>query len=385
MLVLVVAGGCAAPAVRPRRAWPEPQRTATYPLLDGATPLATVEQQSYLKDVQPHWRLHLAREPGPVDVTLRAVYLDWDHGAYIVGDGGVALRRTPRSAWLREDTGTHANLRALAVIENGPRDRAVFAVGDGGTIVRRDSDGRWTREPSGNTRDLYAVVPYWSRLFAAGDGGTLLERGRDGMWHPFPSRSDANLRALWVCNQHCGDSRNHGVTRQALYAVGDGGAIVNCELPDMREAPVCVRRPSPTREPLYAVLDELALGGNGNLLHAQGRDPFDWTLDPTGLGHDALRALAFNHWMPRTRDGFDPAIPRLAIAGDGGTLLLWPPGLGCGVDLDMAHAPRPVEWTLRNDLMSVDYEELEIYAVGAGGMIIHGVYEGLQIPAVVNL
>jgi hypothetical protein len=171
-----------------------------------------------------------------VEATLRAVCID-ELGAYVVGDGGVALYRTMNRGWRVESTGVTANLRACTTVRvsyNGHQERGLFAPGDDGTVLHRSEDGNWSQETSGTQEDLHAVHDMAPRLFAVGDGGTFLVR-TENVWRSIESHTDADLRAM---HRH--------------VAVGRGGAIIDCHpwpytlKPSSRLA--CVPRPSPTTQ-----------------------------------------------------------------------------------------------------------------------------------------
>jgi apolipoprotein N-acyltransferase len=105
------------------------------------------------------------------------------------------------------------------------REDVALVAGARGTLL--EWDGRaWTAAASGVTSDLRAVhgvpeigdtpalaaVPL--RTFAAGDGGALLSKRRGGTWESTPALTTATLRAL------------AGRQRDAVYALGDGGAAL---------------------------------------------------------------------------------------------------------------------------------------------------------------
>ena len=103
---------------------------------------------------------------------LESVHDVWSPGdgqLVAVGDGGL-IRRWDGRAWIREDSGTTANLLA---VWGSPGD-GLIAVGEDGVALHHDGQ-RWRPLPTGTTATLRAIRGReCSHVVAIGDGGTVL-------------------------------------------------------------------------------------------------------------------------------------------------------------------------------------------------------------------
>lgn len=323
----------------PQFAWADPSA----PALTAAVPFrGTFRSYHYT----------VRREPSGVTGALRAVAIFRDV-VYAVGDGGVILRRTAHTGWVREPTPTTRTLRGL--LGDALFHSEVIAVGDAGTVLRRSPDGTWIPEPVPTTADLYAIIADGDALYAVGDHGTLLERNA-GVWRAIATHTTADLRSF-----------------DGSIAIGRGGAIVDCRAWDSSARPPdlhCVPRRSPTRADLLASLggqiDWRAYGTGGTCVRATRRAPIDAVLDPplpTGAtitaAADAGEPLAQLIAMPGDEGDTAQGSVASILVGTGGTIEI----LGDQrVRLAIPGAP---------DLLGVTLDLTDVFVVGAGGTIVH--------------
>lgn len=170
-------------------------------------------------------------DPG---VSLRGVAVDGSD-AWVVGDDGfVAVSDDRAQTWQVLDTGTQADLRAVAPVDAGVavvgdglililQDGAwtvpptpasgwgellevvqshppngtgrVFAVGRGGVVwSAQDVAGEWSLEDVGVTADLVAVRESHGKIIAVGERGTALRRDPSGTW----ARLNTGVKADFV-------------------------------------------------------------------------------------------------------------------------------------------------------------------------------------------
>jgi hypothetical protein len=318
------------------------------------------------------WHYDFAREASPITVDLRAVTVTHDK-ALAFGDGGVIFTRTHDGPWTQAPSPTRERLRGAW--------RDVYAVGDRGTWLT-GRDGRWNAEETGVAEDLYAVTPVGPWAFAVGDGGVLVERAADGRFTRVDTGTRARLRSIWGAAEGLADSR--GFPTDEIYLVGDGGTIVDCAL--RMSPPVCVPRASPTSENLMQILDAtptahafraagagllsvLVLGDAGTTLGVTlGRlVPYDFRAVPLHVPPGMERVLVSR---ARRTDG------KIAVEGD----RVFPPivTVGAGGRGALLDATRVVPFALPEvgDLHDVAGDELEIFAVGDAGSIVHGRMRG---------
>lgn len=297
-------------------------------------------------------------EHSGVSGDLRAVRFDPDV-AYAVGDDGVILTRRPHSDWRAQASGTHVRLNAISELFD--RDR-FYVVGDGGTILRHVA-GSWRAESSPVTADLYAVARTTSIDLAAGAHGTLIAHLPSG-WVKADSTVDETLRTLWNCsfNEATATGAPH---HEAICAAGDGGRIVRCIIEPLSVS-CSVQSTAATEDLTASTAWPFLIGKHGTVLRMTKFDPFTVTREPTRTSVD-LFAVAENHWGLFVRDGsmLDDII---AVGADGTVAWLQPAG---GPVLTLPD---------RVELHGIDAQELELFLVGRGGMIIHGVMTGPTMP-----
>lgn len=134
-----------------------------------------------------------------------------------VGAGGVLLTSTDGSNWSSVNSGTTADLRAVAVLATFPNLVATYthvAVGAGGAIVRSTDGATWSAQPLGSAPELTALVaPSPAQFVAVGRGGVVMT-SLDGItWLTRASGTTADLYGLIVAgNQYT--------------AVGQGGVSI---------------------------------------------------------------------------------------------------------------------------------------------------------------
>ena len=342
---------------------------------DGPTHTEVRAQFKQLGDVIASveaWHYDFAREPSPSTVDLHAVTVTSDK-AFAFGDGGTILSRTHDGPWTQAPSPTRERLRGAW--------RDLYAVGDRGTWLTA-RDGRWSAEESGASEDLYAVTPVGPRAFAVGDHGVLIERAADGRFTRVDTRTQARLRSIWMAGEGLLDSR--GAPTGEIYLVGDGGTIVDCAL--RMSPPVCVPRASPTSENLMQIVDALPsasafraagagmlqvliLGDAGTTLGVTaGRlAPYDFRAVPLHFPSGMEHVL-----VSRAR----PTDRKIAVEGE----RVFPPivTLGAGGRGALLDATRVVPFALPDvgDLHDLAGNELEIFAVGDAGSIVHGGMRG---------
>ena len=83
-------------------------------------------------------RADTAAETAPAHVAAERSWRARNGGTFAAGADGIVLRREGR-AWVREATGSDADLRALAVDAHG----VLWAAGNDGVLLRREAGG-WT-------------------------------------------------------------------------------------------------------------------------------------------------------------------------------------------------------------------------------------------------
>lgn len=309
------------------------------------------------------------REPSGSTAALYAAMIDAGDSAdqscaYVAGEGGVVLRRTPHGGWTREATPTRQRLRALlepsrVPYVSDPEAAEIYAVGDAGTVLRRSDAGTWTVETVPTTVDLYDVVRSNHLLYAVGDRGTLLER-RGGAWHLIETHSDADLRRF-----------------DDEIAVGRGGAILDCtqlyrsRSNDPALPPACVRLPSPTDADLLALERSWdgwhAYGAGGIAVHVTQSGPHIAELAPPVAGGATVTA-ARRFGLVRMRSPDVTFLSPTIAVGTGGTIDF--------LGEDRAHAALAGA----PDLLGMAVDQLDVFAVGAGGVIVH--LQAVELDAV---
>jgi photosystem II stability/assembly factor-like uncharacterized protein len=259
------------------------------------------------------------RERAPVDVDLHGLRFDSER-AWVVGDRGVILTRTPGSSWRRQPSGTEQTLRAVEVLDPG-----VVVVGDGGVILLQPAPGTpWQRLPSPTTRDLYAITAR-PQDFVGGAHGTLLAR-IGGQWRAIETGSNDDLRRLWDCSFN--ERTGARVQYQRAVCAGDSGdgSFIRC------------------------TVDGWAVGCTPQPPRSDGIE-------------EARYGVARNHWMVVTKDGL-PTDDALAV-GSGG--MLW---RSTGGGFERAAM---LDGTV--ELHAIATEELDWFVIGERGAIFHGTTE----------
>ncbi len=320
------------------------------------------------------WHYDFVREPSPVTADLHAVTLAGDK-AFAFGDGGAILARTHDGPWTQAPSPTAERLRGAF--------RDLYAVGDRGTWLT-GKDGHWRAESTGTTDNLYAVAQVGPRAFAVGEHGVLIERAADGRFTRIEARTQARLRSIWLSGEP---------PTGEIYLVGDGGTIVDCAL--AMSPPVCVPRASPTGENLMQIVDAspttyafraagagllkvLIVGDGGSTLGATlGRmPPYDFRAIPLHFPAGMERLL-----VSRGHEGPEG---KIEVAGE----RVFPPivTVGAGGRGALLDATRVVPFAIAGagDLHDLAGNELEIFAVGAAGTVVHGGMHGAveKIPII---
>ena len=319
------------------------------------------------------WHYDFGREPSPVTADLHAVTLAGDK-AFAFGDGGTILSRTHEGPWTQAPSPTTERLRGAW--------RDTYAVGDRGTWLT-GRDGRWSAQITGTTDDLHAVAQVGPRAFAVGDHGVLIERAPDGRFTRIDTRTQARLRGIWMSGEGLVDSL--GAPTGEIYLVGDGGTIVDCAL--RMSPPVCVPRTSPSGENLMQIIDArptthafraaktgminvLILGDGGTTLGVTlGRmPPYDFRPIPLHLPPRMERLLVSR--------GHGASDGKITVEGE----RVFPPivTVGAGGRGALLDATRVVPFAIANvgDLHDLAGNELEIFAVGDAGTVVHGGMRG---------
>jgi hypothetical protein len=138
-------------------------------------------------------------DASPTTADLNAVWGRASHDVYAVGGGGVVLH-FDGEAWTGGPIEA-ARGAALHAIWGDRGGGEIWVVGDGGLILRRQPRGIWAREPSGTPAQLLALTGTENgTLYAAGEMGALLASAGDGRWHPadgIGSGQASTLRAAW--------------------------------------------------------------------------------------------------------------------------------------------------------------------------------------------
>jgi hypothetical protein len=357
VFALVLLAACGSAHVRWRRPEAKPWRAGPAFRLFGIDPAPPMAELRGDQGVV--YRYLVQREPSGVESELDAVIMGGEV-AYAAGADGVVLRRTTGAGWARETVPTTKRLRALAFGADG----AVFAAGDGGTLLRRAANGAWTAEALPLTADLYDLAWRDGRLYAAGNGGTLLARDAAGSWRALATHSDADLRRF--------DGR---------VAIGRGGVIIDCTPWDRDQHAqakqfACVPRPSPAKTDLLAAIGDEehsvwhAWGAAGVGLVEVKSAPIEVSADPVLAGAPTITAAVANHWWTNV--------------GELATLLVGE--RGAIVFVSPRSSERPViVVTGAPDLHGVASEQLDAFAVGAHGTIVHLQTMDVAIPQVFAL
>jgi photosystem II stability/assembly factor-like uncharacterized protein len=130
----------------------------------------------------------------------------------VVGDQGTILH-WDGTALLREESGTTANLRGVAVAN----DNLAYAVGDQGTILRRQ-DGVWTAEAPLTDAVLNAVWADSASACAVGEQGVVVA-STAGVWSLIPNICTPNYHSC-TDNYYAITNSNDG-----LEVIGGMGVV----------------------------------------------------------------------------------------------------------------------------------------------------------------
>jgi hypothetical protein len=171
---------------------------------------------------------------------LRAV-APIDAGVAVVGDGVVLILQD--GAWTVPPTPPSGWGELLEVVQSHPPNGTgrVFAVGRGGVVwSAQDVAGEWSLEDVGVTADLVAAGDFDGEIIAVGERGTALRRDESGTW----ARLNTGVKADFVDlgfyalteNGYLGgfmssgrfkaSVRSVGAKRHSgLLLVGDGGFV----------------------------------------------------------------------------------------------------------------------------------------------------------------
>ncbi|PIE19764.1 MAG: hypothetical protein CSA65_01165 [Proteobacteria bacterium] len=149
--------------------------------------------------------------PSPQANDLQAVWVGPKGLGVIVGAAGTILERRRRERrWRVLRPLTRWNLRAIAA-----RDaNAIFVVGEGGVVLRRGSAGwRLLRSPAPQNADLHgAWSPDGNTLIAVGDGGVVLHYAKGAFRREQPTK--VSLHGVW------------GADGRHVFAVGGEGTML---------------------------------------------------------------------------------------------------------------------------------------------------------------
>lgn len=159
----------------------------------------------------------------------------------------------------------------------------VYAVGENGTIIRYNGTA-WQVVPSTTNSPNSHLIDVWGTkisqedlqvftFFAVGHEGTIVHSTEqentpinDIEWKIVASGTKVRLTGIWG-TQHSG--------RLYLFAVGDAGTILHCELSGSMLAMACSDHSFPTKYNLYGVWgtskdNVYAVGDHGMILHYAG-------------------------------------------------------------------------------------------------------------------
>lgn len=124
-----------------------------------------------------------------------------------VGAGGVLLTSTDGSNWSSVNSGTTADLRAVAVLATFPNLVATYAhvaVGAGGVVARSTDGATWSAQTLAAAPEFTALVaPSPSQFVAVGRGGVVMTSLDGVTWLARASGTTADLYGLIVAaNQY---------------------------------------------------------------------------------------------------------------------------------------------------------------------------------------
>lgn len=167
--------------------------------------------------------LTLSSEPSETHATLRGVVARIDGFAAAVGDGGVIVVRYQGGRWRVRDSGTTADLFAVA---SPPDMLTTVAVGAGGVVVRSDDQGEtWTLADSGVDVDLRGVAFFDEQIVVAvGDGVVLRSDDAGQSWTR--TTVPAGLRAVVAMSESLAYGED---MPRSLLAVGDAGLALRSD------------------------------------------------------------------------------------------------------------------------------------------------------------
>lgn len=304
------------------------------------------------------------REPSGTTETLRAVFMEYEGRVLAVGDRGTALVRDPAKGWMREETGTEANLHALVRAPfrpEGPVDqerekRAPWiVVGAHGTALARSVDGVWHAEQTGTDKDLFAVWHRGTSTVAVGAGGIMVQRSPEGVWRPVRTRTTADLYGIGNGN-----------------AVGAGGLVVECRW--LEGEPVCIPRSPLVERDLHAVSDDGYYFGDGVLLAPRKNPDETWSAKPWGDGKgDPIPAE--DHMRAVWKNRFSEMGEHIAVGRAGAVWFISNPYY-------RKNTFERVQLPFGVDLHGVAFELVDGFLVGDRGTIVHLAVDGITVPTI---
>lgn len=160
----------------------------------------------------------------PTTVDLNAVVAAIPPGSpYVaVGNGGTVISSDDGIHWATDNSGTEANLLAVAFGESGELAATFIAVGAGGTILSSRDGVQWTLQRSGTSSDLRAVAysGLLAEFMAVGAAGTVLTSPDGTNWSSMtgvPTRADLNAIVLMAA---------FGEGPGGFVAAGDAGTLL---------------------------------------------------------------------------------------------------------------------------------------------------------------
>jgi photosystem II stability/assembly factor-like uncharacterized protein len=253
----------------------------------------------------------------PTSQTLRGITSDLSGQVFVVGHGGVILRRTATGCVQEPalDGAKPVTTNLYGVVSSGSD---LYAVGEAGVVLRRATD-KWQQEGKDLAIpfSLFAVVSTTSGdLYAVGDAGTVLRKPMGGVWardSVNPALANANFRALavgqldelfavgqggtiarrsggmWTIDSipiDVGDRGNfHSVivTRESVFAAGDYDRVLRRDVDKWhRESTVPVSGPDGHLLAMTAVGADLVVVGATGLIQRRNGTTKAWTLEDSG-------------------------------------------------------------------------------------------------------
>jgi len=254
---------------------------------------------------------------------------------YAVGDEGHVFFYNG-VLWVTQDSGVSVPLNAVSAFDS----TRIWAVGDDGTIRFSDDSSTWSGQTCPVASDLMGVFAITAtNIVAVGAGGLIVKSADGTTWTQKTSGTTNRLNAV------------HADAANRIYAVGDDGTILTSA-----DGNTWVVRISGTTKNLYGVyaLDAThawAVGQDGMVLFSADAGA-TWTQQPSPVSetlHGVWAASEYYVW----------------ISGDRGKILF-------GSSLWEVQAEGSPE-----NLNGISgFDDINVWAVGADGMVLKGVYPG---------